>query len=78
VLASHNFKVRSKLPLARCSPLGLKAIVSGTATRINSKGDVFDRFGFTYTLRKFSEKWKIIAGVIHDDKNPQIPNSSNS
>ncbi len=42
------------------------AIVCGTATRLNSKDEEFDNFGFTYTLRKVSNKWKITAGVIHD------------
>lgn len=42
------------------------AIVSGTATRHKENGEKFDEFGFTYTLRKSSKEWKIIAGVIHD------------
>jgi ketosteroid isomerase-like protein len=42
------------------------AIVSGTATRHDTEGIEFDQFGFTYTLRKTGEYWKIIAGIIHD------------
>jgi ketosteroid isomerase-like protein len=42
------------------------AIVSGTATRHDTEGIEFDKFGFTYTLRKTGEYWKIIAGIIHD------------
>jgi ketosteroid isomerase-like protein len=41
------------------------AIVSGTATRHNDKDKIIDEFGFTYTLRKTSQHWKIIAGIIH-------------
>jgi ketosteroid isomerase-like protein len=42
------------------------AIVGGTATRHKENGDELDKFGFTYTLRKSSKGWKIVAGVIHD------------
>ena len=42
------------------------AIVSGVATRHQKNGDEFDKFGFTYTLRKFPTGWKIIAGVLHN------------
>jgi hypothetical protein len=45
------------------------AIVSGTATRHNSTDAIFDEFGFTYTLRKNHQGWKIMVGVIHDRKN---------
>ncbi|MEY2833897.1 MAG: hypothetical protein RLZZ574_3156 [Cyanobacteriota bacterium] len=44
------------------------AIVNGTATRHQENNEIFDEFGFTYTLRKSSKGWKIIAGVIHDDQ----------
>ncbi len=42
------------------------AIVRGTATRHDKEDKEFDKFGFTYTLRKFPKGWKIIAGVIHN------------
>lgn len=42
------------------------AIVSGMAARHKENNDIFDEFGFTYTLRKIPKGWKIIVGVIHD------------
>ncbi len=45
------------------------AIISGVATRYKENKDEFDKFGFTYTLRKFPEGWKIIVGVLHDPNN---------
>lgn len=41
------------------------AIVSGVATRHRENKDEFDKFGFTYTLRKMDNNWKIIAGALH-------------
>ncbi|MGB7416774.1 MAG: hypothetical protein WA902_21435 [Thermosynechococcaceae cyanobacterium] len=43
-----------------------QGIISGVAKRFNSQGAEIEHFGFTYTLRKTEEDWKIIAGVIHD------------
>jgi hypothetical protein len=42
------------------------ALVSGRATRHRKDDTPYEEFGFTYTLRKKTDKWKIIYGVIHD------------
>ncbi len=42
------------------------ALVSGQASRINLAGEVFESFGFTYTMRKTHKGWKIIVGTIHN------------
>jgi hypothetical protein len=44
------------------------AIVSGTSTRHRENDEIFDKFGFTYTLRKIPKGWNIIAGLIHDQE----------
>lgn len=45
-----------------------EGLVSGTATRYKDKAEknILQEFGFTYTLRKTDQEWKIIAGIIHD------------
>jgi 3-oxoadipate enol-lactonase len=40
--------------------------VVGIAKRFNDKDEEIEHFGFTYTLRKVEDKWKIIAGVLHE------------
>ena len=42
------------------------ATITGTATRFKHDDSVLLDFGLTYTLFKVSERWKIIAGIIHD------------
>jgi hypothetical protein len=42
------------------------ALVSGRATRHRKDDTPYEEFGFTYTLRKKTDNWKIIYGVIHD------------
>ncbi|MCC5634855.1 hypothetical protein LC593_03130 [Nostoc sp. CHAB 5844] len=42
------------------------SIGSGVATRYTKDNKVLNSFGFTYTLRKVGDRWKIIVGTIHD------------
>ena len=50
------------------------ATITGAATRFKQDNSVILDFGLTYTLRKVSDRWKIIAGIIHDVVPPSIPN----
>ncbi|PZO39365.1 MAG: hypothetical protein DCF19_13935 [Pseudanabaena frigida] len=43
-----------------------QGLVVGAAKRFDTKNQEIEHFGFTYTLRKVEDKWKIIAGVLHD------------
>jgi 3-oxoadipate enol-lactonase len=43
-----------------------QGIVTGVAKRFATGNKQIEHFGFTYTLRKVSDEWKIIVGVIHD------------
>lgn len=42
------------------------AVVSAVATRYTKDNQLLTSFGFTYTMRKVDERWKIIVGTIHD------------
>ena len=42
------------------------ATITGAAKRLRKDESVILEFGFTYTLRKVSDRWKIIVGIIHD------------
>lgn len=42
------------------------ATIPGTATRYRKDGTILESFDFTYTMRKVSDSWKIIVGIIHD------------
>lgn len=42
------------------------AVVSAVATRYTKDNELLTSFGFTYTMRKVDEHWKIIVGTIHD------------
>ena len=42
------------------------ATITGTATRYRKDGTILESFDFTYTMRKVSDSWKIIVGIIHD------------
>lgn len=49
------------------------ALVSGRSTRFKRDNSELERFGFTYTMRKTPQGWKIIVGTIHDaDKNLRL------
>ncbi len=54
------------------SPLQVKllsdnlAVVSAVATRYTKDNQFLTSFGFTYTMRKVDNRWKIIVGTIHD------------
>ena len=43
-----------------------QGLVIGAAKRFDKKDQEIEHFGFTYTMRKVEDKWKIIAGVLHD------------
>ena len=43
-----------------------QGLVVGAAKRFDKKKQEIEHFGFTYTLRKVEDKWKIIAGILHD------------
>jgi hypothetical protein len=40
--------------------------VIGVAKRFDRSDAEIEHFGFTYTLRKVEDKWKIIAGVLYE------------
>jgi hypothetical protein len=40
--------------------------VVGVAKRFNKADKEIEHFGFTYTMRKVKDKWKIIAGVLYE------------
>jgi hypothetical protein len=40
--------------------------VVGVAKRFNVKDKEIEHFGFTYTMGKVEDKWKIIAGVLYE------------
>ena len=42
------------------------ATITGTATRYRKDETKLESFDFTYTMRKVSDSWKIIIGIIHD------------
>ena len=42
------------------------ATITGTATRYRKDETILESFDFTYTMRKVSDSWKIIIGIIHD------------
>lgn len=42
------------------------AIITGAATRYKKDNTELESFDFTYTMRKVSDRWKIIVGIIHD------------
>ena len=41
------------------------ATITGTATRYRKDETILESFDFTYTMRKVSDSWKIIVGIIH-------------
>jgi len=43
-----------------------QGLVGGVAKRFDKDNQEIEHFGFTYTLRKVEDEWKIIGGVIHD------------
>ena len=50
------------------------ATITGAAKRVRKDKTIILDFGLTYTLRKVSNEWKIIAGIIHDVLPPSTPN----
>lgn len=50
------------------------ATITGKAKRVRKDGTIILDFGLTYTLRKVSKEWKIIAGIIHEALPPSTHN----
>ncbi len=50
------------------------ATLTGAATRFREDKSVILDFGLTYTFREVRDRWKIIAGIIHDVLPPSTPN----
>jgi 3-oxoadipate enol-lactonase len=66
-LKKKNFKESKILGSLKVSQLSNnQGQVIGIAKRFDTKDKEIEHFGFTYTLRKVEEKWKIIAGVLHE------------
>jgi hypothetical protein len=40
--------------------------VVGVAKRFNQSDEEIEHFGFTYTMRKVEDKWKIITGILYE------------
>jgi 3-oxoadipate enol-lactonase len=40
--------------------------VVGVAKRFNQSDEEIEHFGFTYTMRKVEDRWKIIAGILYE------------
>jgi hypothetical protein len=65
-LKAKDFKESKVLSLETKQLSNNQGLVVGTAKRFNKKGKEIEHFGFTYTLRKVDDEWKIIVGVLHD------------
>jgi hypothetical protein len=65
-LKAKNFKESKVLSLDTKQLSENQGLVVGTAKRFDKVGKEIEHFGFTYTLRKVGDEWKIIVGVLHD------------
>jgi pimeloyl-ACP methyl ester carboxylesterase len=65
-LKDKDFKESEVLSLEIKQLSDNQGLVVGTAKRFDKADKEIEHFGFTYTLRKVGDKWKIIAGVLHD------------
>jgi hypothetical protein len=65
-LKAKDFKESKVLSLEIKQLSDNQGLVVGTAKRFDKAGQEIEHFGFTYTLRKVDNKWKIIIGVLHD------------
>ena len=65
-LREENFKESKILSLQVSQLSDNQGLVVGVAKRFNQADEEMEHFGFTYTMRKVEDKWKIIAGVLHE------------
>jgi hypothetical protein len=66
-LRSKNFKESKIIGELKTTQLSdNQGQVVGIAKRFDKDNKEIEHFGFTYTLRKVKDKWKIIAGVLHE------------
>ena len=65
-LKKENFKESKILSLQVSQLSDNQGLVVGVAKRFNQADVEMEHFGFTYTMRKVENKWKIIAGVLHE------------
>jgi 3-oxoadipate enol-lactonase len=66
-LRCENFK-ESKIinPLQVTQLSDNQGQIVGVAKRFNKSDEEIEHFGFTYTLHKIADEWKIVVGVIHE------------
>jgi 3-oxoadipate enol-lactonase len=67
-LRKEKFKESKILSLQVSQLSDNQGLVVGVAKRFNQADMEMEHFGFTYTMRKVEDKWKIIAGVLHEPK----------
>jgi hypothetical protein len=65
-LKAKDFKESKVLSLETKQLSDNQGLVVGTAKRFDKADQEIEHFGFTYTLRKVGDEWKIIVGVLHD------------
>jgi ketosteroid isomerase-like protein len=65
-LKDKNFKESKVLSLEIKQLSDNQGLVVGAAKRFDKESKEIEHFGFTYTLRKTDQGWKIIVGVLHD------------
>jgi uncharacterized protein YrzB (UPF0473 family) len=67
-LRKENFKQSKILSLQVSQLSDNQGLVVGVAKRFNQADEEMEHFGFTYTMRKVKDNWKVIAGVLHEPK----------
>ena len=67
-LREENFKESKILSLQVSQLSDNQGLVVGVAKRFNQADEEMEHFGFTYTMRKVEDNWKIIAGVLHESE----------
>jgi 3-oxoadipate enol-lactonase len=65
-LRTENFKESKILSLQVSQLSDNQGLVVGVAKRFNQADEEMEHFGFTYTMRKVQDSWKVIAGVLHE------------
>jgi hypothetical protein len=66
-LRNKNFKESKIIGSLKVTQLSdNQGQVVGVAKRFNVEDKEIEHFGFTYTMRKVEDKWKIIAGVLYE------------
>ena len=67
-LRKENFRQSKILSLQVSQLSDNQGLVVGVAKRFNQADEEMEHFGFTYTMRKVEDNWKIIAGVLHESE----------